>query len=121
MLRYIALAFGLLFVPATGAIAATPDVGKTVEVKNQVTLESSGSRQALTRGAIVRQDEIILTAAAARAEIELLDKTKLAVGPDARIVLDKFIYNASAAPASITVSLSQGAFRFITGNAPKIL
>lgn len=117
MLRHTAFAVGLIFAPATGAIAATPDVGKTVEVKNQVTLESGGGRQALTRGEIVHQDEIILTAAASRAEIELLDRTKLAVGPDARLVLDKFVYNPSA--SSITVTMSQGAFRFITGAAPK--
>jgi hypothetical protein len=34
-------------------------------------------------------------------------------------VLDKFIYDASASPGSISVNISKGAFQFITGIAPK--
>jgi len=101
------------------ARAAAPDVGKTVAVKNEVNLEIGESKQSLSKGAIVHQDEIIVTGEAASAEIELLDKTKLAAGANARIVLDKFVYDASASPGSISVNLSKGAFRFITGLSPK--
>jgi hypothetical protein len=101
------------------ACAAAPDVGKTIVVKSEVVLESGESKQSLSKGAIVHQDEIIVTGEAASAEIELLDKTKLAVGANARIVLDKFVYDAGASPGSISINLSKGAFRFITGIAPK--
>ncbi len=104
---------------AVPASATGLDIGKTVAVKNEVTLEAGESKQKLLKGALVHQDEIIVTGEAATAEVELLDKTKLAVGADARIVLDKFVYNASAPADSISVNLSKGAFRFITGVAPK--
>ncbi len=99
--------------------AAAPDVGKTVAVKNEVNLESEEGNQPLKKGLIVHQNEIIVTGEEASAEVELLDQTKLAVGADARIVLDKFIYDASAGPGSISINISKGAFRFITGVAPK--
>jgi hypothetical protein len=104
---------------ALPAAAATPEVGDTVVVKNEVTAESGEGTRKLAKGAKVFQNEILATSKSARAEIEFLDKTKLAVGPSARIVLDKFVYDANAAPGSISVNLAKGAFRFITGASPK--
>jgi hypothetical protein len=119
LLRIAALALTVIQGLYGAASAATPDIGKSVAVRNEVSLEIEGSKQALVLGATVHQDEIIVTGSDATAEVELLDKTKLAVGPDARIVLDKFVYDAGASPASISINLTKGAFRFITGAAPK--
>ncbi len=119
MFRKLALALSILQLLTGLARAAGPDIGKTIAVKNEAVLESGNSKQPLTKGLIVHQDEIIVTGADASAQVELLDKTKLAVGPEARIVLDKFVYNASASRGSISVNLTKGAFRFITGIAPK--
>src|SRR3974390_978942 len=94
-------------------LAASPDVGTTVTVKNEVTLESGTNKQPLVKDEIVHQDEIIATGIQAEAEVELLDQTKLAIGPEARVVLDKFVYDPGSR-SSIAVSLSKGAFRFIT-------
>jgi hypothetical protein len=101
------------------ALAATPEVGDTVTVKNEVTAEAGEVKRKLTKGVKVFQDEILVTSKTASAEIELLDKTKLAVGSSSRIALDKFVYDASAAPGSISINLAKGAFRFITGSSPK--
>jgi opacity protein-like surface antigen len=104
----------------TGAVLAAPlDVGTTVAVTNTVTLESGTVKQPLLKGAAVHQDEIIVTGTDAKAEVELLDRTKLAVGPEARLVLDKFVYDPMASSASISLKVSKGAFRFLTGLAPK--
>jgi hypothetical protein len=104
---------------AHSALAATPEVGDTVTVKNEVTAETGDAKRKLAKGNKVFQDEILVTSKTASAEIELLDKTKLAVGSSARIVLDKFVYDAGAPPGSISINLAKGAFRFITGASPK--
>jgi hypothetical protein len=100
------------------AQAAAPEVGKAVVVKNEVVLQSPAEAKPLKRGAKVHQDESLITGKGASAEIELQDKTKLAVGPDSTIVLDKLVFDASAGQ-SITLNLSKGAFRFVTGLSPK--
>lgn len=110
------LACGLFL---NSAAAATPEIGDTVAVKNDVTAETPDVKRKLEKGAKVFQDETLVTSPTATAEIELLDKTKLAVGSSARIVLDKFVYDPNAAPGSISINLSKGAFRFITGSSPK--
>lgn len=113
-------AFVLLFVCATGARAASPrpEIGTTVIVKNQVMVEFEEEKRRLAKGSKVHQNETLETSTSASAEIQLLDDTKLAVGPSARIVLDKFIYDPNAAPGTIAINLSKGAFRFITGTSP---
>ena len=100
------------------ARAGTPEIGDTVLVKNEVTVEAGNESRKIEKGSKVFQDEIVVTNASSSAEIELLDNTKLAVGPSARVVLDKFVYDASAA-RSISVDMVRGAFRFITGSSPK--
>jgi hypothetical protein len=97
----------------------TPEIGKTVAVKNKVTVEAGDIPRSLLRGEIVHQNEVVITEKTASAEIELKDNTKLAVGPSARIVLDKFVYDAGAEPGSISINMAKGAFRFITGASPK--
>ncbi len=52
-------------------------------------------------------------------ELKLNDDTILALGPSARLVLDKFVYDPTKGSQSIAVRLTQGAFRFITGSATK--
>jgi hypothetical protein len=105
---------------ACGAVAAeAPEIGTTVAVKNKVTVEADQLARPLIKGENVHQNEIVITEKAATAEIELKDSTKLAVGPSARIVLDKFVYEDGTQPAAISINMAKGAFRFITGNSPK--
>ncbi len=101
------------------AAAATPEIGGAVAINNDVTAANGDVTRKLAKGGKVFQNEILATSKSASAEIEFLDKTKLAVGPAARIVLDKFIYDANAGPGSISINLTKGAFRFITGGSPK--
>jgi hypothetical protein len=104
---------------ALPASAAHPEIGNTVAVRNLVTVELENEKRRLSKGAKVHQDEILITGAKSTAEIKLLDETKLAVGPSSRLVLDKFVYDASAPPKSISITLAKGAFRFITGASDK--
>ncbi len=99
--------------------AEVPEIGKAVMIKNKVTAEADEKPRSLVRGESVHQNEIVITEKSASAEIELRDNTKLAVGPSARIVLDKFVYDAGAERGSIAINMTKGAFRFITGASPK--
>ena len=52
-------------------------------------------------------------------ELMLRDQTKVALGPGARLTLDRFIYDPNRTTGSIVLNLMQGGFRFITGIAAK--
>ncbi len=100
--------------------AATPlDIGTTVSVIDVVTAELSTERRNLATGDAVRQNEVIEASPTARSELKLDDETKLALGPGARLVLDRFVYDPDKKSGNIAIDLAKGAFRFMTGVASK--
>jgi hypothetical protein len=109
----------LLAGSAYPAEAGTPEIGEAIAIKPVVKAEAAGQARTIEAGAKVFQNEVLITDEAASAEIKLLDGTKFAVGSSARITLDKFVYDAKAAPGSISLGMIKGAFRFITGTSPK--
>ena len=117
----------ILFVLAVsfggGGVSAAPNdpIGSAVTVVNYVTatLDTGGDERRLSSGDDVRQQELIETDADSRSEIELNDRTKLALGPGARMLLDKFVYDPDLSGGAIVVNLLKGTFRFITGIAAK--
>lgn len=100
------------------ALAAEP-IGAAVVVVNQVTAALEGDLRTLADGNNVHQNELIEVAADASSELQLNDNTKMALGPGARLLLDKFVYDGEKTKGNIAVNLVKGAFRFITGVATK--
>jgi hypothetical protein len=98
------------------AAAATPKVGVAAAVKNNVQRVSGGNAQPLAVGNEVFNSERIRTGDDSAAQILLLDKTTLTVGPRAELTLDNFVYNPSHKTGRVVLNAVQGAFRFITGS-----
>jgi hypothetical protein len=99
---------------------ASQDIGAAVWIKNDAALESGDHSQPLSKGAAIHKGETIVTGDDSIAEVELLDKTKLAIGSGARATLDQFNYNSATPSGKFEVRLTKGAFRVMTGGAPKI-
>lgn len=105
---------------ALPARADTPaPIGATLSVINVVTAEFNRDVRTLATGDDVRQNELIDVSADASTELKLNDDTKLALGPGAKLMLDKFVYDPDKATGTIGVDLVEGAFRFMTGIAKK--
>ncbi len=109
----------LLSCGAPARAAPGDDIGATVRIVNLVTAEYAKDERRLAKGDPVRQDELIEVGADGIGEIRLQDDTELALGPGARLKLDKFVYDPDISGGAIVVDLVRGAFRFITGIAAK--
>ncbi len=105
--------FGLVAVQT--AAVAEPRIGTAVRIVKDVTADA----RALLTGDGVNQNETVEVKADSLGELKLDDNTKLALGPGARLRLDKFVYDPAKSEGDIAVSLVKGAFRFVTGNAAK--
>jgi hypothetical protein len=117
-----ALLIALFFVAALRAPAlADPGdaIGSTVTVVNQVTGEFKANVRNLATGDDVLQEEIIAVGLDSVGELMLRDETKVALGPGARLVLDRFVYDPDRSGGAIVLDLIKGGFRFITGLAAK--
>ncbi|HEV2552069.1 MAG TPA: FecR domain-containing protein [Stellaceae bacterium] len=105
----------LLLASAVLPSLAAGEIGKTIVVVRTVTGTLATEVRQLVINDGVAQNELIATAADAASEIEFVDGTKLTLGPRARVVLDKFVYDSDPSKGAFFLSVSEGVFRFVTG------
>lgn len=117
-LRTVFLAAAVL-ASASAHAGTGAEIGDARTIVNIVKADFAKEERDLEVGDIVRQDEVIEVSNDGRGEFRLNDDTKLALGPGARMVLDKFVYDSDKKSGSIILDLTKGAFRFITGVASK--
>ena len=67
----------------------------------------------------IYHNEIIETGDDSATEFVFLDETKLALGPNSRLVLDRFVYDPEPGKASFVMTATAGVFRFVSGKLPK--
>ena len=48
--------------------------------------------------------------------LSFLDETRIQVGENSKIILDKFIYDPNSQTGDVAINFSKGVFRFVTGN-----
>lgn len=121
MMRYApcSLALALTFaLPITDAPAAV-EIGKAMAIKKSVTGKLDTVERQLNEGDPIHQEEKIETSTESEGEFVFQDDTKLAVGPDSEIVLDKFVYDPTGKSGEIVINAAKGAFRFISGKSAK--
>lgn len=107
------LAWALMTPPASPG-----RVGVNRLVENAVTTTAAGQtdwRPSVT-GADVNFGDRVATAAASRLEVSLLNRSLLTVGANARLDIDRFVYDPDRDVAGIAVSVLRGAFRFASDN-----
>lgn len=110
---------------AAASMAGSPvlaqAVGVNAAVRNKVLIRGAGTNQ--VRPAVVRArvnlNEEVRTAAASQLQILLLDRTTFTVGANARVAVDRFVYNPAANSRSTGVSVAKGAFRFMSGRTAR--
>jgi hypothetical protein len=72
------------------------------------------ARPAVLRARVLLNDEVI-TGPASQLQILLLDRTTFTVGANARVSIDRFVYDPRSNSRSTGVSVTKGAFRFMSG------
>jgi hypothetical protein len=105
----------LVGVSHIGAAWAAEPAGKAAAVVPQA---DANNRTLVVNGPVFMGD-VVKTGARGTAQILFLDDTKLAVGPNSDITIDKFVYLGGQTAKQVTINVTQGAFRFITGLSAK--
>ena len=70
-------------------------------------------------GVDVQASEMITTSTNDRAHLVFLDGTSLTIGPNAQLVVDRFIYDPSRGVGDLSVTLSKGVLRLVGGKISK--
>ncbi|HET9685812.1 MAG TPA: FecR domain-containing protein, partial [Pseudolabrys sp.] len=86
-------------------------------IQNQVTAaDGQQDKRRLAKGDAVREQELLEAQTVSHGEFRLADDTKLALGPNARLVLDKFVYDPDKTGKQVLINFAVGSFRFISGS-----
>lgn len=81
-------------------------------------LEANPPRELLFKKEVYR-NEVVATEADENTALQFLDGTRIQVGANSRLVLDKFVFDPETGTGEMIVSFGVGLFRFITGDMPK--
>ena len=116
------LTTALLLVAASTAYGA--DAGSVTFATGSVSAERQPA-ESLAKGDTVVVTDFVITAAASRAQLLMIDGARLAIRPNSRLQIDEYVY--ASAPAAVgsavvssddnssVISLIKGGFRTITG------
>jgi hypothetical protein len=111
----ILLAIPLLLTLPLSAGAAE-SVGAVTRVQNQAQV---GATTAVV-GVSVHMNERLRTGANARLEVTFNDNSKLTLGENANVAIDRYVYNPSKSSGEVAVNATRGALRFAGGGIEKL-
>jgi hypothetical protein len=114
----IFLATNLCWSGAANAADAVK-VGQAEIVRNEVVTVGDAELIPINVGDDLVRDATIRTSANSDAKFGLIDNTKLTLGPGSTLKIDRAIYANDSRYKQITIRLTEGVFRFITGNSDK--
>ncbi|WP_374655411.1 FecR domain-containing protein [Dongia sp.] len=104
---------------ATGTPALADPVGLVQRVQNAVYgTEPQGARTPKQKRDGIAFEELIETTQDSAIEIGFVDGSSLTIGAEATVRIDRFAFDENATAGEAALTLSRGAFRWITGLMP---
>jgi hypothetical protein len=102
----------------TMTLAQQEPVGISAAIQNsaQIRRGAARPRPAVIRERVLLNDQV-LTGANSRLQIVLLDRSTFTVGSNAAVAIDRFVYDPARNARTSGVSVTRGAFRFMSGRA----
>lgn len=91
--------------------SAAPAVGTVSRVQNQAQIGTT----AASVGAPVHMNDQLLTGANARLQVTFRDGTVLTLGENAKVVVDRYVYNPEQSTGDLALDATRGAIRLATG------
>src|SRR5690242_6260205 len=97
---------------AAGSGQAIEPSGTAVAVVQSADVDAATGRYLLSVSAPVFSGDRIRTGAGGEAQLRFRDQTKMVVGPNSLLLIDKFVFDDASTARSISINAVRGAFRF---------
>lgn len=101
------------------ANAAEP-IGLVKTLSGAATVDRAGTVAALTAGADLMSDDIISTGAEGAIGVTFRDDTTLSMGPNGRMVLDRFAFDPAGEDLGLELNFIKGTFSVVSGQIAKL-
>jgi hypothetical protein len=101
------------------ALALADDVGMVKVSRGTTAVERAGQRLPASPGTKVREGDVVITGADGSVGITFSDNTLLSVGPDSRLSIDRFTFDATTHKGAFETSLQRGTLSGVSGKIAK--
>ena len=108
----------ICLVALTTPIQAATPIGKVYSKSGSPSASGPGGNRNLDAGSAVYEDDKIVTGGG-NVQIVFVDETKLVVGPNSTLVVDRFLLRGGNRAGKFSVAALRGTFRFISGHSAK--
>lgn len=102
----------------TSPIQAATPIGKVFAKSGSPNASGPGGSRSLAPGSPIYEDDRVQTGNG-NVQIIFIDETKLVVGPNSTLVIDRFLMRGGNKARNFSVDALRGTFRFISGNSAK--
>ena len=99
--------------------AAAEDAGQIKTVQGSVQIERDGHRIAAVPGSTVLQSDSIITGEDGTAGVTMADNSRLSIGPNTVMSLDKYAFDTTTYKGQMDASLKKGTMVVISGKLVK--
>jgi ferric-dicitrate binding protein FerR (iron transport regulator) len=103
----------------TAFAQAPARVGEAAVVKNEVIRAAGSGGTQINVGDAVLRNETVRTGKDSATRLVMIDSTNLSLGANSSITIDKTVFNDEQSYRDVTIRLTTGAFRFVTGHSDK--
>jgi hypothetical protein len=115
-----AVTVSTLLVAAFGVTEAfADDVGMVKVSRGTAAVERAGQRLPAPAGTKVREGDVVVTGADGSVGITFSDNSLLSVGPDSRLAIDRFAFDATTHKGAFETSLQRGTLAGVSGKIAK--
>ena len=110
----------LLALSAQNVVGAE-QVGSTIAAESTVSGEGAVGKRVIARADPIYRDERLRANLTGLGEFQLGDGTKLVLGRNASLVIDRYVLSGGGKAKAVTLKLLSGSARFVTGASDKRL
>jgi hypothetical protein len=101
-----------LLVPAAGHAS---DAGQVKVVRGAAWIERAGTRVPAQVGARVAQSDVVVTGADGSLGITFADDSRLSIGPNSTLAIDRFAFDSTTHQGAFDTSLRKGTLSAVSG------
>ena len=102
-----------------GNALAAEQVGSTIEAKSTVSGEGAVGKRVIATADPIYRDERLRSNITGLGQFQLGDGTKLVLGRNASLVIDRYVLAGGGKAKTVTLKLLSGTARFVTGSSDK--
>ena len=113
------VAIGTFLALFAGNVLAAERVGSTIEAESTVSGEGAVGKRVIARADPIYRDERLRSNLTGLGQFQLGDGTKLVLGRNASLVIDRYVIGGGSKAKTITLKLISGSARFVTGASDK--